>query len=219
MGLLIKNSQVSERARGLRFVEKFESTAETTLNDQVIVNAPVINNGCTFVGASSQKVYTTGYSFAGKSKFSIRIKFTTGADVTTSQRIIYQDVNAGGSSSYVVSAFITSGNLWFLVNTSAALSLRETSVSGGFRRTCASAIFKLIFNRLSLYCLKCLIIFISPNSNLIYCLRLSTAQQGSLNILASILSPPGQTAKVLNDFCLVKGFRPLWLLTPAFLSL
>lgn len=82
---------------------------------RVQYNAPLAGSYCGNFAANRVQITNPGQSQTGVIRYKIRFK--TGADVTTTQRLFYQDQVAGASSAYASSITIAAGNLQFYVYT------------------------------------------------------------------------------------------------------
>ena len=73
--LLNRYGHPAELARGLKWVDEFESNETVLRNGGVITGAPVINNGATFDGTNDYLVYDTAVNFTS-GFFSAVVEFT-----------------------------------------------------------------------------------------------------------------------------------------------
>ena len=86
-----------------------------------------IINGCSiyseFNGASSKIVCPNAGQSQDANGFKYTLSIRTGADITTGQRVIYQDQNAGQSANYASSVLVFNNLIYFYVFTSAGDSV------------------------------------------------------------------------------------------------
>ena len=122
--LLTAYGRTAELARGLKWVDEFESNETVLRNGGVITGAPVINNGATFDGTNDYLLYpSTGLKFEGATDdFSVSCWLKTSTAVPVVYLFNVLDVNDDGWRLILVN-----GEVWF------SLDATDVKASGDLR--------------------------------------------------------------------------------------